>query len=587
VAINRQTLAIEAELNRYLAGVTDQQTRALVEAWSLAWDQVAHEIDAAALDLVNAAGEGRVTRTMVLRSQRAQAALDVLGGTLDTVAAQAGFTINADLTDVITAATQAEVDMIASQLTGTRRAELRANLVRADPGQIAAMVERATQRITSLTRPLGAEATAAVRRELLRGIAVGTNPRVAARRMVRGIEDQFLGGLNRALVISRTELLDATRAAQQATDQANTDVLAGWAWVAHLGPRTCRSCIAQHGTIHPIDEPGPLDHQQGRCARVPRTKTWAELGFEGIEDPPDSTPDAEAWFNSLTADEQRGILGDKGYEAWQRGDYPISAWSTRREADGWRDSFAPSRPPGPGTSATPPTRPVIDWDGATSPSEVGNLIQGKLGSRGRVSGFDSPDVDLDKAKAVGRTIGQLLDDFPEVNTDIAIRKFRAGPGTIARASANSDGLGGYENLSLEILPARMRADDTLTRHIHAAADKGHFHFVGDVDPMEYMVAHEFGHLLDYTTYGTAAGPIKGGATGTEVMRAVLKEQGIASRGAPARAYRAENVSGYGRTSRAEEIAEAFADVRVNGPDAFELSHRTHDELIRRLRSGPR
>lgn len=345
MAINRQTLAIEAELNRYLAGVTDQQTRALVEAWSLAWDQVASEVEAAALDLVNAAGEGRVTRTMVLRSQRAQAALDALGGTLDTVAAQAGFTINADLTDVITAATQAEVDMIASQLTGTRRTELRANLVRADPGQVAAMVQRATERITSLTLPLGAEATAAVRRELLRGIAVGTNPRQAARRMVRGIEDQFLGGLNRALVISRTELLDATRAAQQATDQANTDVLAGWTWVAHLGPRTCRSCIAQHGTIHPIDEPGPLDHQQGRCARVPRTRTWAELGFEGIEDPPDSTPDAEAWFNSLSEDQQRSILTDRGYDAWRAGQYPREAWTTRRETDGWRDSMAPSRPP--------------------------------------------------------------------------------------------------------------------------------------------------------------------------------------------------------------------------------------------------
>ena len=345
MAINRDTLAIEAELNTFLATVEDAAVRDLVESWATSWDAVAAEVDAATLELAQAAQSGRVTRTQVLRNRRAQAALQVMGEALEDLGTRAGFTITRDLATVIQTATAAEVDMIATQLTGTRRAELAANLVRADAGQVAAMVQRATEQITSLTRPLGAEAYASVRRELLRGITVGENPRQAARRMLRGVEDRFLGGANRALVIARTELLDAARTAQQHADAANVDVLAGWVWTAHLDPRTCRSCVAQHGTIHPIDEPGPLDHQQGRCARVPRTKTWEELGFEGIKDPADVMQDAEAWFNRLSEDQQRSILTDRGFEAWKAGDYPIGDWSVRRTSEGWRDSYGVSRPP--------------------------------------------------------------------------------------------------------------------------------------------------------------------------------------------------------------------------------------------------
>ena len=347
MVVNRGTLRVEAELNTLIGGALDAQTRTLVEAWVVGWEQVSAEWDAALTDLAMAGQDGRITRTMVVRSQRAQAALEATATTLGQLAEQAGFTIAQDLQALIDHASRAEHDMIASQLTGVRRADLRASLVRADPGQIRAMVQRATERITSLTRPLGVEATTAVRRELLRGIAVGTNPRQAARRMVRGVEDKFLGGLNRALVISRTELLDATRAAQQATDAANADVLAGWVWLAHLDPATCRSCVAQHGNLHPIDQPGPLDHQQGRCTRVPKTKSWEELGFTGIEDPPDSTPDAVAWFNNLTEDQQRAMLTDRGFDAWQRGQYPMESWSSRRTVDGWRDSWGASRPPQP------------------------------------------------------------------------------------------------------------------------------------------------------------------------------------------------------------------------------------------------
>lgn len=345
MAINPRTLAVERELQAFLDTILDQQTRDIVEAWALAWDQTKAALDAAMLELAQATQAGRVTATQINRSQRAQAAMRQLGAALEQAAARTGQVITADLAAVIEQAIAAEVGMIETQLTGTRRATLRANLVRADPGQISAMVERATQQITTTTLPLAPETYAVVRAELLRGISVGENPRQAARRMVRAAEDRTNFGLSRAMTIARTETLDATRQAQYWADQANTQVLAGWVWTAHLDPRTCRSCIARNGTLHDLDTPGPNDHQNGRCARVPKTKTWAELGFEGIEDPPDVTPDAEAWFAGLTEAQQRDILTDRGYGAWQAGDYPMERWARVRETDGWRDSWVPTRPP--------------------------------------------------------------------------------------------------------------------------------------------------------------------------------------------------------------------------------------------------
>lgn len=345
MAITRATLRIERELQALISEILDAQTRALVEAWVTAWDEVVADVEAAAADLVAAASTGRVTRTMVSRSQRAQAALEAVAGALDQVAQRTGVIITGDLHRLIQAAADADVDMTATQLTGARRADLAANLVRADAAQVAAMVQRATEQITALSLPVSAETAAAIRRELLRGIAVGDNPRAAARRMVRSVEDRFDGGLARALVISRTEMLDAARTAAMAAGKANADVLTGWVWVAELSHRTCPACVAMHGTEHGLDEPGPLGHQQCRCARVPKTKTWAELGFPGIQDPQDATPDAVAWFDGLSADVQKSILGPKRFEAWQRGVYPMSAWAARRHTAGWRDSYVPSRAP--------------------------------------------------------------------------------------------------------------------------------------------------------------------------------------------------------------------------------------------------
>lgn len=180
-----------------------------------------------------------------------------------------------------------------------------------------------------------------MRSTLIRGIALGDNPRDAARTMLSRVEGGFNGGRARALVIARTEMLDAHRASAQAQDLANAESLAGWQWVATLDTRTCPSCLSQHGTVHPVADPGPMDHQQGRCARLPKAKSWRDLGFD-IDEPADIFPDAQAWFEGLPANDQVAVMGQARLDLLKSGKVGWADLSTRRSTDGWRDSYAPA-----------------------------------------------------------------------------------------------------------------------------------------------------------------------------------------------------------------------------------------------------
>lgn len=342
---SRDQLRIEAALDVVLASRLTAVERSLVEAWARAWDLVRPEMEAALLALAAEHAGGTITRAAVLRDARISAALEAVYGALDDMAARAPGLVGTVLIGVVTEAAVGQADVIRAGLTGTLRAELRSSVVGADAGQVAAIIERTTQTITTRHYELAAEAQAAIRREMVRGIAVGDNPRRTASLAFRGIEDQWNGGLNRARVIARTEVIDGHRTAAMRTEQENADVLAGWEWITHGDERTCRACLSEHGRLHDLDEPGPLGHPQCRCARVPVTKSWEELGFTGMKDAESRTGTAQDLVDSMHEDELRAALGNDGYAAWKAGDYPIEDWSRRKTTKGWRDSIVPTKVP--------------------------------------------------------------------------------------------------------------------------------------------------------------------------------------------------------------------------------------------------
>lgn len=340
--VTSRTLRLAAKLRTELLKITDQQTRDLTAAWVDAWDGVAGDLDSAINELAAHADNGHIRRAAILQSKRLRNALDAIARELTRLGDLAGVRITEDLAAVVRAAGDRETALIGSQLPAGERDRLTG---RPDTRQLAAIVERTTERITSAAYPLSSDAYAVLRRELVRGLAAGRNPQVTAARVVKRAEGGFNGGLARALTISRTETLDAYRTAAAASHQANSDVLRGWMWVCALSSRTCPACLSMNGTEHDLKEAGPLGHQNCRCTRVPLTKSWRDLGIDLDEPAGIGVPDSGEWFQVQSTKVQQQILGPARYKAWRRGDYPVSDWATKRANPGWRSSYTTSPVP--------------------------------------------------------------------------------------------------------------------------------------------------------------------------------------------------------------------------------------------------
>jgi len=187
--------------------------------------------------------------------------------------------------------------------------------------------------LRALLDALGAEASQAVRETLIAGLATGENPRAIARR----VKGEFDGNLARALRVARTETLRAYRTAALRHYRANDDVVKGWIWLAAVqgrgAGRTCASCWAMHGTTHSLDEIMD-DHPNGRCAAAPWVRSWAELGFEGLPEGPE-TPKGVDLFVRLTPQEQDRVLGQAGGAAYRAGAVSLDQFVGVRYSSRW------------------------------------------------------------------------------------------------------------------------------------------------------------------------------------------------------------------------------------------------------------
>lgn len=343
MAIRADTLRLLAEIRSRTDDLADGVTRRLIAAWARAHEEITAELVAAVDDLVVAGAGQWPTPGQIARSARATRALAIASESLERLADLARAEASAAAAQAAQATASAQAGIIASQLPEQAGdlATLTARFQRVSASALAEIVARTTTRITSLTRPLSAQATEAMRRELVRGIALGDNPRVAARRMVERTLGVFDGGLTRALTIARTEILDAYRNAAAAGQITNADVLIGWVWLAELGARTCPACWAMHGSLHPVDELGPLDHPNGRCSRAPKVRSWRDLGFD-VDEPPDLIPDARTRFTALPRAAQMQIMGPGRMAALDSGQVAWPDLARRQANPGWRDSYTPA-----------------------------------------------------------------------------------------------------------------------------------------------------------------------------------------------------------------------------------------------------
>lgn len=157
-----------------------------------------------------------------------------------------------------------------------------------------------------------------LKREILQGITYGWNPRKVARRVNKAVGQQ----MDWVLRWTRTVQLQAYRRATQAAYEENSDIVQSWIWVATLDDRVCASCLAMHGTKHPLNHP-LNDHWNGRCVAIPYTRQIGSIR------PLRSMPEnAEAWLQSQPIEVQQRILGKAGWEAWRRGEVKLRDFTT-------------------------------------------------------------------------------------------------------------------------------------------------------------------------------------------------------------------------------------------------------------------
>jgi len=188
-------------------------------------------------------------------------------------------------------------------------------------------VTQAGSPLSNLFNQWGKEAATKVAQALVTGITLGNNPRVVA----KSVQDALGISRNRALVISRQEMLRCSKSANLLTYRQNSDVVGQWRWVAAKQGRTCAMCIAMDGTLHDLDEEFE-SHVQCRCAPVPVTKSWSNilgpLGIDtsGIQETtyvPAQT--GIEWFNDQSAAMQQQILGSKAaYDLFKSGQVALS-----------------------------------------------------------------------------------------------------------------------------------------------------------------------------------------------------------------------------------------------------------------------
>lgn len=159
---------------------------------------------------------------------------------------------------------------------------------------------------------------------ILVGAAKGQNPNTIARNVVNYIDTFPRADANRMV---RTVTIWSARSGVQNIYRQNADVVGSWIWSASIGdPRTCESCVMMHGTVHKLEETLD-DHHSGRCAPLPITESWKDLGFEGGKEVGIET--GIDWFQRQPDSVQQGVLGMASWKAWKDGAYKLEQIPTQ------------------------------------------------------------------------------------------------------------------------------------------------------------------------------------------------------------------------------------------------------------------
>jgi len=163
--------------------------------------------------------------------------------------------------------------------------------------------------------------------ELIRGVALGKNPRETAARMVR---EGLSQSLNRMMVIARTEQLRVYRESSRAA-YIQSGVVSGYKRLSAKDGRTCMGCLMADGRRYELTQ--PLDeHPAGRCSLVPIVNGMPPIEWE-------TGPD---WFQKQEPAMQKNMMGSGRFAAWKDGKFDLDQLVSVRRNATWGDSLQPT-----------------------------------------------------------------------------------------------------------------------------------------------------------------------------------------------------------------------------------------------------
>ena len=332
----------------------------MVRVYAESWKRIRKKLERLQTEYERAQSQGQdVGMSWLYQNQRLSDMQQLVARELARFSSYASGSVSAQQARVISESLRFNRDMTVLSLGEEYDAQSRFAVRSLNTDAITALVgaTQAGSALDTLFRGIRAEGAQAAEDALVQGIVLGYNPR----KIAPMIRDALGIQLNRALTISRTEVMRAQRIATAESYKANADVIKGWRWQAALTGNTCPVCISMHGSIHPVEEEME-SHPNCRCVMIPVTKSWEELGvelgvdFSGVEKAGPSFEEiakkynisaerqktyaqrkmtGEAYFRGLKAEEQRKILGPAKWLAWKEGKFAFDALSRKTYSAVW------------------------------------------------------------------------------------------------------------------------------------------------------------------------------------------------------------------------------------------------------------
>jgi len=325
--------------NQFRAQLLARERRAataLVRMYGVGWQRLQGDIRTlqSEIDAQRAAGV-ELSAGRIFRLERMQAIQAQVEREMATFAEFADSTISAGQREAIAAGERNAHALV--QAAFPRDAEITINFARMPREAVEQMVGFLQD--GSPLRDLLVEAVADLADDfgetMATGLAAGWNPR----KLAREIRAQYGMGLTRALRISRTEQLRAYREATRNTYKENSHVVREWERHASADDRTCMACVMLDGKRYELAE-AMDDHIQGRCAMLPITKTYRELGID-VDEPDFKRELASDWFQRQDEATQRKMMGTL-YDPWKAGDFKLEDIPKQVENKTWGNSWVPS-----------------------------------------------------------------------------------------------------------------------------------------------------------------------------------------------------------------------------------------------------